>query len=250
MNPIDAQLFHACAKSNEAAVLSALVSGADIESRDQEGRTPLMLAAALDRPAAVSALLQMGADPVARVEAIGCNALILASAYGAKSCVDILLAHTDPNIADNQGYTPLMAAVGNGHLQCAKVLLEIADPLAVDLDGRDALCIAASSGHAACVALLKPLTGQRTYLEGCTPLMHAAASGDLPTIEELLDFSPISAKDSQGHSAPYVARAYGHEHAAQFIEAYAIALSELSSIAKTIHHGQQAKQAPRRRKPN
>ena len=56
-------------------------AGADLETADAEGMTPLLLAAARQRPEVVKALLQAGADATAR-DRHGYDAAALAAYYG------------------------------------------------------------------------------------------------------------------------------------------------------------------------
>ena len=73
--PID--LLEAAKKGKNAEVAQWLAKGADLESKDREGRTPLMLAAQYGRTATVRLLLDKGAKADAR-DAQGWNAFMLA----------------------------------------------------------------------------------------------------------------------------------------------------------------------------
>ena len=70
-------LLEAARKGKTAEVEALLAKGADLEMRDKNGRTPLMLAAQYGRTATVKLLLAKGARPDAR-DARGWNAFMLA----------------------------------------------------------------------------------------------------------------------------------------------------------------------------
>jgi Ca-activated chloride channel family protein len=107
----DASLLHKAADEGRAdAVKSELGAGADLNSKDAEGRTPLMLAAMHGHTEAVKALLDNGAK------------------------VDV---------RDGKGYTALMYAVQAGQADIVKLLLENgANPNTKGKDGKRALTLA------------------------------------------------------------------------------------------------------------
>ena len=73
--PVD--ILEAARKGKTKEIAALLAKGAGIESRDKQGRTPLMLAAQYGRTAAVRLLLDKGAKPEAR-DARRWNAYMLA----------------------------------------------------------------------------------------------------------------------------------------------------------------------------
>jgi ankyrin repeat protein len=70
-------LLEAAKKGKNADIVQLLAKGADLETKDRDGRTPLMLAAQYGRTATVRLLLEKGAKPDTR-DARGWNAFMLA----------------------------------------------------------------------------------------------------------------------------------------------------------------------------
>jgi len=67
-NNFEKSLHEAARFNNPKVVCALLEAGADIEKRDDEGRTPLCLAALYGAKEALKALIGAGADVNARIE--------------------------------------------------------------------------------------------------------------------------------------------------------------------------------------
>lgn len=108
----------------------AFVRGASLDARDENERTPLVTAIDADRTAAAIALIERGAD-VGLPDGQGHTPLHFAAGRGDRSVVEKLLAAgANPNAADDSGRTPLHESV-LGELEIVVLLVEKgADPLA------------------------------------------------------------------------------------------------------------------------
>ena len=86
----ESALHHLAIGNALSAVRTLAASGADVNSRDDSGSTPLMAAAQLHLVDMVALLLRLGADPRARNEDSD-TALHFASRRGAERIVDLLI---------------------------------------------------------------------------------------------------------------------------------------------------------------
>lgn len=189
-----AQLLGAAVRGDAAAVAAALDRGADIESRDEQARTALLLAAAGDHVEVAQTLISRGASPdalddrhdtpwlvtgvtgsVAMLEALlpadpdftirnrfGGVSVIPASERGHVDYVRrVVQTDIDVNHVNDLGWTALLEAVilGDGgprHQEIVGILLAAgADRALADKDGVTALDHARTKGFAEIVRLLE-----------------------------------------------------------------------------------------------
>lgn len=118
-----ASLHQAAREGDLDAVRHALRHSADINARDQQGRSALHLAAGGGHDELTSILIgEFGADVNAR-DLNGQTALHHAAAAGHKQTVATLLAKgADLTIQDQFGRTPLDLATMSGHLKTTAIL--------------------------------------------------------------------------------------------------------------------------------
>jgi ankyrin repeat protein len=142
-----------------AAVVDQLAeAGATINARDQEGRTPLHLAAGRGLAPVVAALLRHGA----RVDAATTPGGWMALHWAATGEVAQLLlqAGTDPNALDSASATPLHWAASGGRVDVIGVLLEGGGSTeARDGEGKTPLWWAVSSSQKSAAAKLLAASG-------------------------------------------------------------------------------------------
>ena len=144
------ELLFDAARLGRVDVLPALlIAGADIEARDPQGYTPLILASYNGQAKAADLLLAQGASPDAPDAARGNTALMGVAFKGYGAIADRLLdAGADPHRTNKAGQTALMMAAMFGHDGIVERLLDAgADPLAVDMAGNSACSVAQGQGN-------------------------------------------------------------------------------------------------------
>jgi ankyrin repeat protein len=124
---------------------------------------------------------------------------------------------------DAEGHSPLMFSAFNGH--SAIVLLLLANGAEIDLRdqlGRTALLYASTGPFPETVRILLDKGADPNIVdsdEHFTPLMHAAAEGNLEVVKVLLEYGADPAlTDVDGDNAETFARQAGHTEVADFLQ--------------------------------
>ena len=164
--------------------------GADVNVRDNDGMTALMLAAG--DPVKVKLLLAHGADVHAKSK-LGRTALLLASAYaGNRDAVAAMLnAGADVNFSDQRNWSALVLAARTGDTELVGYLIEAG----ADVHGGNSkrrnpgspLMQAAWAGDATTAQLLLSKGAGTDQRSLDTALIFAATHGNLPMTRLLLD---------------------------------------------------------------
>ncbi len=153
---LSVSIHQAALEGQKGVVEKMLDEGADVNTPDEDGRTPLMYAAFNGHIEIIRLLLEKGAT-VNTCDSNGRTALMMASSGPYPAVVKILLDNkADPNIADKEErFTALMYASAEGQTDVVKLLLAFkADPSMKDTDGDDAMTFARNNGHNDIVSLL------------------------------------------------------------------------------------------------
>jgi hypothetical protein len=117
-------LSWAAGNGNEAVIRLLLENGANLESRDDGGRTPLSWAAQNGHEAVTKLLLKKGANPESKDDG-GRTPLSWAADRGRKTVVELLLEKgADLESKDSSGRTPLSWAAAHAHDGVVQLLLE------------------------------------------------------------------------------------------------------------------------------
>lgn len=97
------ELYRCVRRNNIEGVRSLLNAGADLNTADEDGGTPLHVACTYGRVEIIHLLLERGADPEAR-NSLGYTPLILACLYQETDIIRLLLSHgADVNAVDDLG---------------------------------------------------------------------------------------------------------------------------------------------------
>ncbi|MDO4220586.1 MAG: ankyrin repeat domain-containing protein [Akkermansia sp.] len=260
----DAALIHHAAHGNAGGVLQALRNGADIETRDESGLTPLMWAAQQEVSAVVSLLLEQGANPLVR-DNEGWSPLHCAASGGSKDGMACLLAVCKEgiNTFNSKGETPLLVALRMHREDIARMLVEAgADVNAKNNDNRNAVDVARAEGmhdlgrelvkrggmpHLYHTLMDMSRDGRAESLKkildetpdvdlemhdakGKTALIHAAESGQLATMQVLLDAGArVDACDRVKMTPLLYAALEGHVEAVKLLQKHGASIKERSS---------------------
>jgi ankyrin repeat protein len=129
----------------------------------------------------------------------------------------------DPNNVDQEGRTALMFASFNGHTEIVRLLLDEGAEVGIrDAMGRTALLYASTGPFPETVKLLLAHHADPNIVdndEQFSPLMHAAAEGQLEVAKLLLESGADPAlKDIDGETAALFANNNGHAEVAGLIQ--------------------------------
>ncbi|KAK6358787.1 hypothetical protein TWF730_008106 [Orbilia blumenaviensis] len=203
------------AAGNYTTVVEMLLNrGADLEVKDRKGQTPLLLAVKLGHTAVVEMLLNRGADPDAK-DKWGQTPLLLAVKEGYTAIVEMILNRkVDLEIKDGEGQTPLLLAAAENYTAVVEMLLNKgADFEYKDYLGRTALLSAAEQGH---YAIMEMLLNRGADFEvknfwGKTPVLSAAWQGFTDVMKMLLDRgADFETKNERGQIPLISAAMQGH----------------------------------------
>jgi ankyrin repeat protein len=214
-------------RGHEAVATLLLEQGAQANSGDALGRTPLMVACEEGRLAVVGVLLRhVGGQALQETDDKGRTALHLAALRGHGEVVAFLLGQgTETNRRDMFDMTPLLYGCTEGHLGVVRVLLEHMGGGALqetDAIGRTTLHWAATEGHEEVAALLVGMGAQANSRDATskTPLMCACEKGHLGVVRMLAQHigeEGLKEKDANGKTVLHWAVEKGYHKAVKLL---------------------------------
>ena len=191
----DEQLIRALRHAGRAEYETALANGANVNARNAEGMTPLLMAAIADKPFYIRDLVRRGAD-VNTSDLKGNTPLHIAAGKPYPDTLAVLLEYpVEIDAHGSFGRTPLMDAARLGNLKAMELLIgKGADVNARDEKDRTPLMHAAraSKNSLAAVRLLleKGADPEATDADSMSAVMHAAALKHTDAALFLLDLYP------------------------------------------------------------
>ena len=227
-NLFNDKLLKAAKIGNLNDVIDSLQRGAQVDTTDLDGRTPLMWACANEYAEVVLCLLQHHAKT--EIKDINGSTAIMFSAESNKNTVIIaylIQYNADIHAKNNDGETALMFACMEVHMETAALLIEKGAVIdAADNDGETALMLACMEGHTHTATFLieKGAAIHVVDKNGYTILMLACANGHTDTAAFLIEKgAAIHIADKNGCTALMLACMEAHmDTAALLIEKGAV----------------------------
>jgi ankyrin repeat protein len=200
---------------HETVVEALLDSGAEIESKDENGQTPLLLAANDGHETVVKVLIEANAETESK-DKDGQTPLSRAAEKGHETIVKMLIeAKADVKSKDMGSRTPLCWAAMKGCKAVVETLLKVnAEIESRDSCGQTSLSKAAEQGHDTIVQILLEANAdvESRDMRSRTPLYQAARKGRKAVVEALLKVNAeIESRDSCGQTSLSQAAERGHE---------------------------------------
>ena len=217
-------------------------AGADIEVKDEMGRSPLHYASGVRELGIVKLLIKAGAK-VCATDNTGGTCLHIVSAKGRTETVRYLvgLKDVDVNIADDKGYTALHSAVDKGHVDVVQVLIDAgADIDAKNNMGRSPLFWAWKRGKLDIVKVLVKAGADVcvTDNKGDTCLSLTAANGRTETVRYLVGLPEVDVNiaDEKDFTALHSAVDEGHVDVVQVLIAAGADIEAKDEMGRTPLH--------------
>ena len=212
----------ALVKRNVEIALLLLEHGADVNTMDVRGITPLYLASRSGRRDNVESLLKHHADVNLADGQTGGTPLMVSACEGEVVIARVLLCHgatVDPT--DKNGSTPLMAASRYGHLDIARLLIQSGAAVdSSDKNGSTPLMLASRYYHLDIVRLLTQSGADVNFPDkkSWTPLLLASHHGHLDIVRLLIQSSAaVNHKNNEGLTPLMTASKNGHLEIARLL---------------------------------
>ncbi len=121
---VNEDLIKSARCGDQTKVKNLLSNGAEVNAKDKNGVTALLLASQNGHREVVEILLAKGAEVNAKEKKYGFTPLMLAAQNGHRGVVEVLLGKgAEVNVRSQDSSTALMAASGEGHQKIVEALL-------------------------------------------------------------------------------------------------------------------------------
>lgn len=242
--------LHHCAHAIDSThIISFLINqGAEVDTVDNKGQSPLMTSVVAGSTSGVTTLLERGADIVLK-DNEGKNALHHAVIRKKRKIVHMLLETRSAKelvvAADNKGLSPIHQALSLGHSEVVTAMIHVVQSKLKNIkdnDGNNYLHLAALGNNWKTLSILleipeclKLLNEINNY--GGTPLHMAAFCGNLRSVEVLLSHGAMIHKCHCGHTPFMCACQKGYVDVARVLyEAHPFQLKWTSDKGETALH--------------
>ncbi|XP_048248982.1 serine/threonine-protein phosphatase 6 regulatory ankyrin repeat subunit B-like isoform X2 [Haliotis rufescens] len=203
----DDSLLHIACNGGDTAIVQHLVSRSNVNTRGQNGWTPVMMAAGKGHQSVFDLLVSKHAD-LTLVDTNGNSLLHLACYGGNTGIVQHLVSPSNVNTRGQNGWTPVVMAAMKGHQSVFDLLVsKDADLTLVDNNGDSLLHNACFDGNTAIVQyLVSPSNVNTRGQYGLTPVMMAAFEGHQSVFDLLVSkHADLTLVDNNGNSLLHIA---------------------------------------------
>ncbi len=194
------------------SVRSAIAQGADLDAKNNNGRTPLHVAVRQKRYEMIRLLLEAGANPNAQDPRGEIPLHFTARHWGISNAGLLVSAGSNVNARDRKGMRPAMIAFELGNTDMFDLMVTNGATVPNDL-------MAAYKGNLTRVqSLIANGKAQETFEQGLT-LLHAAAAGGHTAIVELLlaNGLDVRSETQAGYTALHHAAEGNHREVAELL---------------------------------
>ncbi|XP_071099039.1 serine/threonine-protein phosphatase 6 regulatory ankyrin repeat subunit B-like [Haliotis cracherodii] len=211
-------LLHAACDGGNIDIVRHVIGDFDINTRGENGHTPLMLAVCEGHTDVVDFVVDHGAD-VNMVDNDGDGLLHLACEAGNVKMVKDVMSYSDINLKDNVGWTPLAMAAVEGNYAVFKYLKGLgADVTLADRAGDDVYTLALQGGSR---GIIKELGREEHSDKSITPwneLMKSLVTSQVDYLKTYSQLSPdLVQKDQFGDSLLHLACRGGNRQCVEYL---------------------------------
>ncbi|KAJ6160635.1 hypothetical protein N7470_004031 [Penicillium chermesinum] len=208
-------LYLAALKGKTKLLRLLIEKGGNINTQKKHGWTPINAASLRGHLEAVRLLLACGAD-ITTPDETGMSPLYNACANGHTEIARLLLEKgADPNMTTNNGWKALNTATDEGHVEVVKILLEHdADVLKPDGAGMEPFYCAALEGNLELMKIFYEKGGdvnETGQTDGWSAISAAGSNGHIDAVKFLLDKgADLSTRNARKRTALHTAALNGH----------------------------------------